>query len=198
MPKVVDAAEQRAQIRAAARRVFARQGGTGSSLARVAKEAGVSRSSLYHYYEDKAALVRDLARELLEEEEGLFRVALLSEGSVVERIERLADRVVERFSEWSQVGGALLQIWLEDQRRVRKLLRGLRADLTEILHRGQELGEIDPSLSAEATATLLIGMIDGLIIQAFLDSRALPGEPEMRDTLVAFLERVLRGGKGAG
>lgn len=192
MPKIVDASEQRAQIRSAARRVYSRRGPSGLGLAKVAKEAGISRSNLYHYYEDKAALLQDLARELLEEEEALFRQALLSDGNVVERIERLADRIVERFSEWARVGGALLRIWLEDQRRVRRLFRDLRRDLAEVLRQGQALGEIDDRIPAEATATLLIGMIDGLVIQVFLDAGALPPPDQMRDALIGVFERVLR------
>ena len=76
MPKVVDAAEQRSRIREAARQVFARRGVAGTGLVHVAKAARISRSNLYHYYPDKAAPFRDLAQELLDEEEALFRAAL--------------------------------------------------------------------------------------------------------------------------
>ena len=69
MPKVVDTAVQRREIRRAARRVFARRGVASTGLTHVAEAAGMGRSSLYHYYADKASLVRDLTRELLAEEE---------------------------------------------------------------------------------------------------------------------------------
>ncbi|TDJ05786.1 MAG: TetR/AcrR family transcriptional regulator [Deltaproteobacteria bacterium] len=75
MPKIVAAAAQRRQIRLAARRVFARRGVARTGLAQVAERAGMGRSTLYHYYPDKAALVRDLARDLLQEEAELFNAA---------------------------------------------------------------------------------------------------------------------------
>jgi len=192
VPKVVDASRQRARIRAAARRVFSRRGIAGVGLTHVAREAGISRANLYHYYVDKAALVQDLARELLEDEEALFGEMLLASGSVVEQIEALVDRIVERFSTWSRVGGVLLQVWLADQKRVRELLRELRSLLSQRLRAAQQSGEIDPELSPEATATLLIGAIDGLILQVFLDPQALPSEPEMRRSLLQLLEKLLR------
>ncbi|MFQ5697125.1 MAG: TetR/AcrR family transcriptional regulator [Myxococcota bacterium] len=192
MPRIVDATRQRARIRAAARRVFSRRGIAGVGLTHVAREAGVSRANLYHYYVDKAELVRDLAQELLAEEEALFREALESPGSVVERIEGLVDRIVERFATWSRVGGLLLQVWMAEQRHVRTLLRALRSVLAQLLREAQEAGEVDRALSAEAIATLLIGMIDGLILQVFLDPRALPSEREMRRSLLQLLGKILR------
>ena len=193
MPKIVDAAEQRARIRGAARRVFSRRGLAGVGLAHVAREAGVSRSNLYHYYEDKAALVRDLASELLEEEEALFREALLEPGAggTLERIELLSARIVERFATWAEVGGALLEIFVEERQRVRTLLRGLRADLGEILRQGQQAGEIDAALDPAATAMLLVGVIDGLLLQVFLDPKAIPASEAVNRALVDLLHRAL-------
>ena len=69
MPKLVDRVEQRREIRRAARHVFARRGVAGTGLTHVAEAAGMGRSSLYHYYPDKAALMRDLLREVMTEED---------------------------------------------------------------------------------------------------------------------------------
>ena len=92
MPKLVDARVQRAEIRDAARRVFSRRGVAGTGLAHVAAAAGMGRSSLYHYYPDKASLLRDLVRDLLREEEAIFLDALRGAGAPLERIERLVER----------------------------------------------------------------------------------------------------------
>ena len=75
MPKLVDSVEQRREIRSAARRVFARRGVAGTGLTHVAQAAGMGRSSLYHYYPDKAALMRDLLCEVMGEEESFFAAA---------------------------------------------------------------------------------------------------------------------------
>lgn len=64
MPKIVDRELQRQDIRRAARRAFARRGVETVGLVHVARTAGIGRASIYHYYQDKAALVRDLVSRL--------------------------------------------------------------------------------------------------------------------------------------
>ncbi len=48
--------ERRATILAGAATVFARDGYEGASMSRIAREAGVSKGTLYNYFKDKAAL----------------------------------------------------------------------------------------------------------------------------------------------
>ncbi len=192
MPKIVDADEQRARIRDAARIVFARRGVGGAGLAQVAARAGISRTGVYHYYADKDALVRDLGRELLAEEERLFEAALLAPGGVEERIERLADGVLGRFVAWAHYGRPLLEIWAQETRRLRPLFRRLREALAALIEEGQRQGEIAPALPPRETAALLVGVIDGLMLQVFIDPAGVPASRVMRDALVATLSRILR------
>jgi len=192
MPKVVDAAEQRARIRAAARTVFARRGVAGTGLARIAAEAGISRTGVYHYYPDKETLVRDLAGELLDEEERFFEEALRAAGGVGDRIRRLADGVVERFSAWSHYGRPLLEVWSQEARRLRPLLRRLRETLAALIREGQRAGEIDRSLPPDETAALLVALIDGLMLQVFVDPQGVPPTRRMREALAASLHSMLR------
>lgn len=192
MPKVVDAEKQRALIRGAARTVFGRRGVAGTGLAQVAVEAGISRTGLYHYYADKTALVRDLARELLEEEERLFVAALEAPASVAERIERLADSVLERFVAWADFGRPLLEIWARDGRRMRPVLRRLRATLATLIAEGQRRGEIARTLAPAETATLLVGLVDGLMLQVFIDPAGVPPSKAIRSSLAEALQKILQ------
>jgi AcrR family transcriptional regulator len=191
MPKIVDAGEQRARIRQAARAVFARRGLKGTGLAHVAAEVGMSRAGMYHYYADKHALVRDLGRELLAEEERLFAEALSASGTVVERIERLAGAVVERFAAWADVGRVLLEVWATDAQRLRPLLRRLRSNLATLIRDGQRRGEIDATLAPLETAAVLIGAIDGLMLQVLIDPQQVPPTAAVRRALAAALHRIL-------
>lgn len=191
MPKVVDAAEQRARIRAAARVVFSRRGVAGAGLAQIAQEAGISRTGVYHYYSDKEAVVRDLAQELLDEEERLFEQALEAAGNVEERIQRLADGVLERFAAWSHYGRPLLEIWAQESRRLRPLLRRLRETLATLIRNAQRVGEVDRALSPDETAALLVALIDGLMLQVFVDPSGVPASRKMRDALAKALRSIL-------
>jgi AcrR family transcriptional regulator len=192
VPKIVDADEQRALIREAARAVFARRGVGGTGLARIAAEAGISRTGVYHYYPDKETLVRDLARELLADEERFFEEALRAPGHIEARITRLADGVLERFAAWAEYGRPLLEIWAQEARRLRPLLERLREALAALIVEGQRSGEIARELAPQETAALLIALIDGLMLQVFIDPARVPPSRALRAALVATLRRILQ------
>ena len=191
MPKIVDVAEQRARIRDAALSAFARRGVAATGLAQIASQAGISRTGLYHYYPDKDALVRDLARDLLAEEERLFAQALRIPGPADERVERLADGVLEKFASWAHYGRPLLEIWARETQRLRPLLRRLRETLAALIEQGQAAGEIARHLPPVETAALLIGLIDGLMIQVFIDPESVRSSRAMREALVTALRGIL-------
>ena len=173
MPKQVDAGAQRSEIRKAARRVFGRSGVQGTGLTHVALEAGMGRSSLYHYYPDKDALLADLLTETLESERALFRTCLRGDGSTLERLHRLLDASVALLDDWAAVGRMLLDLRLRDATRFGRYFAEIRQELARALEDGQARGEVDPTLDPTAAAATLIGAIDGLLLQHFLDPQAL-------------------------
>jgi AcrR family transcriptional regulator len=191
VPKIVDEEEQRGRIRAAARSVFSRRGLATTGLAHVAAAAGMRRSTLYHYYPDKAALVRDLADDVLGQEEAVFRAALEAEGGALERIVRLADEVIRLFELRVALGRILLELWASEPRRIRPMLRRVREALAELIRIGQQQGEIAAELDPDATAVLLVALMDGLLIQVFIDPKAVRTDARLRRPLARTVRRVL-------
>lgn len=190
MPKQVDAAAQRREIRRAARRVFARRGVPGTGLAHVARAAGMGRSSLYHYYPDKQALVRDLIADTLAGERALFRACLRGEGGVLERIGRLMDGCVALFDEWASLGRLFIDLRLRDAVGFRRFFREIRDEFASVLREGQRSGEVAADVDPLLAGATLIGAIDGLLFQHFLDSKAF--EPEaLRRELRRIAKRVI-------
>ena len=192
MPKIVDAAAQRRQIRRAARRVFARRGVARTGLAHVAKRAGMGRSTLYHYYPDKAALVRDLARDLLREEAGLFAGALHKDGSPLARIERLIEQLTGLFGAWAALGRLVYDLRTLDAGRFRAFFRRARRDLARLILEGQRRGEIDRALEPELTAAGLIGLIDGVLLQQFVEPAAFDDPNAMARALTRSVHKMLQ------
>jgi TetR/AcrR family fatty acid metabolism transcriptional regulator len=182
----VDAEAQRGEIRRAARRVFARRGVRGTGLAHVARAAGMGRSSLYHYYPDKDALLRDLVAETLAEERALFARCLHGEVPVPERLERLVDACVALFDAWAALGRLFLDLRTGDARRFRRFFREVRDEVAGVLREGQARGEVAAEVDPFHAGATLIGAIDGLLIQHFLDREAL--DP---DALRAELRRLV-------
>ncbi len=188
MPKLVDAAAQRSEIRHAARRVFARRGVRATGLAHVADAAGLARSSLYHYYPDKKALIRDLARELLADEERLFARAAQAPGAPLDRVAELAGTATRLFDEWAALGRVVFDLRMLESPRFRSYFRRIREHLAAVVGAGQASGEIDATLDPELAAAAVIGLIDGLLLQHFAD----PHVFEDREALAAQVERLVR------
>lgn len=173
MPKQVDATALRRDIRGAARRVFARQGVQGTGLGHVAREAGMGRSSLYHYYPDKDALLGDLLAETLRDEVALFRASLCGEGDTEQRLHRLMDSCVAMLDEWAAAFRMMHDFRLRDASRFAGYFREIREELAACLRQGQQVGEVTAALDPKSAAATLIGAIDGLLLQHFLDPKAL-------------------------
>ena len=193
MPKIVDVPEQRRHIRRAARQVFARRDAQNTGLTHVAKVAGIGRATLYHYYPDKASLLRDLARELLVEEERSFRNALRGEGSPLDRIVSLAAGLTDALEQWSAVGQMLLHLWFRDPKRSRPFFRRIRQNLALLVAEGQARGEIAPQLDVEVSAGMVIGLIDGILLQHFIDPAAFERRHgALRTAMADGVRRMLR------
>ncbi len=190
MPKQVDAQAQRGEIRRAARRVFARKGVRGTGLEHVARAAGMGRSSLYHYYPDKDALLRDLVAETLAEERALFRACLRAEAPVLERVERLVEGCVGLFETWASLGRLFLDLRLRDGRGFRRFFREVREEFAEVLREGQARGEVAAEVDPFLAGATLIGAIDGLLIQHFIDGEAFDPQA-LRDELLRVARRAL-------
>jgi len=191
MPKRVDVGAQREAIRRAARRVFGRHGVAGTGLAHVAEAAGMGRSSLYHYYPDKDALLRDLVAQLLDEEEALFRSVLRSQGPPLQRIERLLQALVASFDEWAASGRLLLDLRLRDARRFAPFFRRVRGELAAVIAEAQGRGEVDATLDAELAAATWIGTVDGLLLQHVVDARAFSDRDALAAALAALARKAL-------
>jgi AcrR family transcriptional regulator len=191
MPKLVDSAAQRREILQAARGVFARRGVEGTGLAHVADAAGMGRSSLYHYFHSKQALVRALIREQMELEEALFKAALEREGSPLERIAALAAGLVEIFEAWRAMAGLTLDLWSRHAKRFRPFFRSLREILGTLIEAGQRAGEIDPALDSEFAAAGIIATIDGLLLQYVVEPAAFSDRARLTRTLVTSVQKQL-------
>lgn len=191
MPKLVDHDSARTEIRQAARRVFAERGIAGTGLTHVAREAGMGRASLYHYYPDKNALVAAVAEEMLAQEAELFMRAALDDGSPLDRIVEVAATVTELFEQWGADGKVLLQLWASDLDRFKPILAAIRDDLIVLIKEGRAADEIADDVDPGAAAALIVGMIDGLLLQYFLEPDAFRCKKTLGEQIRLAVRKVL-------
>ena len=158
-------AERRREILEAARRCFARDGFRGASISEICAEAQISPGHLYHYFENKEAIVTAMTEAAISNAD--IQLELLSPSDdpialVVSRVRsgRAKQRDATHFLLFDMLAEAghnpVIAKLLRDHNRA------LRSRLAALLRRGQENGQIDRSLDPDLAASVLISALDGV------------------------------------
>ncbi len=105
--------DTRAKILEIAEREFAESGFAGAHLQRIAEQVGVQKTALYYYFASKEALYVAVLRDMLEEFDRVVAGALDSEGTPVERLERLLDAVNALLAERRNYAQILMRILMD-------------------------------------------------------------------------------------
>jgi len=178
MPKIVDADQRRLELAEAAARVIARSGVDAASMREIAAEAGWTTGTLVHYFANKHELLDFTLRASIER-----RSALRSERSDLSPIAALHatltyalptndDTRVHWIVTVALAGAAASDAGLAATQRdayrdYRNYLMGLLAEVP---------GVDDPRVEAER----LIGLVDGIALQALFDPASWPTDRQLR------------------
>jgi AcrR family transcriptional regulator len=200
MPRVSEAhlAARREQILDAAARCFLRNGFHQTSMQDVIKEAGLSVGAFYRYFNSKAELIRAIAEEKV--------------GSIITTLEQLLaqdpppplpvafaellDQVDHNLGAEGPVRIAV-QVWGEAAHDptfaelVGTIYGRIRTRATALAERMRDAGEIAPDADPAAVAAVIMGLVQGYIIQHVLAGRV------ERETYLAGIS-ALTGRYGAG
>ena len=154
--------QQRQNILAAARTVFARKG-RAATMADIAAQAGISQGLAYRYFTGKEHLLAEVVGEA--QQSAHFERFLSRSGSPIERLTALVKYVLDDEGDLALSGfsglandGKGSQEWREWRRRRR---RALHAIVRQLIIEGQRVGEIVPGHPDRLT-TLLRATLDGL------------------------------------
>jgi len=171
---------RRAQILEAALRCFSEKGYHEATMDDLAREAGLSKGSLYWHFKSKAQVFAGLLAaytlelfQAWEREADAFRAgggAGGGDGSVIALLGRIGELSLEHIAGQA----ALLRAWAEFvvHREVQDLFaeiyRVSRRELCTWIRRGIESGEIR-DLEPESLAAALTAGMEGLLLQALVD-----------------------------
>jgi AcrR family transcriptional regulator len=171
----------RAQLLAAASRVFARSGYHGASMSEIAAEAGFSKGALYWNFASK----EDLFFALLDELDGQLRALIATASSTPAEQERtgelsrglsavLADArdVVLLFHEYSALAVRDPKVAARYAERNARL----REEIAVAARLRHETVGVPLAIPAEDLATALIALVDGLSIQQLTEPDVVPEE----------------------
>ena len=174
-------ATSREQLLTAAARVFARAGYHGASMSEIAAEAGFSKGALYWSFASK----EELFFALLDELDGQLRALIAATASIPKEQERTGELsrglsalltdardVVLLFHEYSALAVRDPKV---AARYVERNAR-LREEIAAAVRLRHDTIGVPLTMPAEALATALIALVDGLSIQQLTEPDAVPEE----------------------
>ena len=174
------------KILAAARRLFAQQGYTATSMRQVAETAGIGKATIYHHFPNKQAIVmallgNNLARmaEALErvraESDPRRRIQVATLGSVDFLFETADIMQIAR----REIPGARDQM----QNRFASFFQEYMALLSESIRLGTQQG-IFRAVDPVASARVLMTMIQGTFAMAYLINERAPSPEQAAAALL--------------
>jgi AcrR family transcriptional regulator len=166
---------QRAKIIESARRVFARKG-LDATITDIANEAQISLGLAYRYFADKEALLSELVKQTIPQNDNGFQKLREMSGKPLERLTTLISSILgsrgqdEALEAHQLIQHALEADMLSDE--VRELLskryHSLLATIRQLIVEGQATGEIAPG-DPDQLVTVLSACLDGLTRWALRD-----------------------------
>lgn len=184
------AEQRRAQLLGAAADCFRREGFHGASIARISQAAGMSPGHIYHYFENKEAIIAAIVEQQVVQVLDLTAAMRAAPDVREAMLARVADAVAEHGD--PDTAALRLEIAAEAARNpsvgriVQDADRRMRAGLCATLRQVREgLGHRDTDAGLAALVELVAGMFEGLQIRV-------ARHPELeRSGLVDVLRRTL-------
>jgi AcrR family transcriptional regulator len=178
---------RRGQILDAALRCFAREGFHRTTMADIAREAGLSVGASYRYFESKDEVIEAITDERHTREASLMAAGI--DGDAAESLRELARGYFGMLLQPGDLERRRLgvQVWAEALRNPRihdLVLRGVREPmtaLTQLLRDARTREQLPEELDPEIGARMIVALFQGFVLQQAWDESA---DPE------AYLEGV--------
>ena len=176
--------ETRQNIIRTALRVFLAEGYAGASLKEVAREAGVTKGAIYHYFESKEELFAEAVsfltqgmREWSAERFGSLGTAKEALAAILGSARPMADAFGELAGEdRSTHAHSFVSVLLDAargseavRRRMSAVYAETRGNLERLLTDAQERGEIRGDIDPAALALEINAFMEGILLLACLD-----------------------------
>ena len=171
---------------------FARFGYQGTSIDRIARDAGVTKGAIYYHFRDK----EELLFETLKDRIGGFEKQVLADVTPADDALANLRHVVDACFFHATVSNHrrfIITLMVEAldtnprlSREFQRVLRRMRAFVASIVRRGQGFGSIRPDVAPEMAAAVIAGGIIGAEVQHYQD----PAEIDLRATLDTLLEQL--------
>jgi len=190
-PKADVTEARRGQIIRAARACFSRKGYHRTTMDDIVRESGLSKGSIYWYFEGKKALFLAVLDEWLEQLDRSLSELVETSLPVGEKLRQVAQVLVTVADTSRDMVPILLDFWAETPhdpqitQRLAEVYAEYRRLVRFIVQMGITSGELR-SLDVDQVATILCGIYSGLLLQWILEPETVPWSA-VADTLVELL-----------
>src|SRR4051794_34765611 len=164
-------ATTRDRILAAAAEVFAERGYEGAAVSDIARRAGFTTGAIYGRFRDKAELLLEVVRGVLESQQEaavMAASATTGEGGVSSRFAALVGEFVDANREASRALVLEAHVAARRDETVGALLRDFQSErlsaLRELVADAQKKGEVADGLDPTTVATLFLAIPLGIVL----------------------------------
>ncbi len=191
--------ERRAQILQAAAIVFARSGVNGARMDDIVAESGLSKGTLYWYFDSKQDLAIALVDEIVGAQYQQLQTLLESPGTVAERLGIFLDTYASLMADQPMLGRLGIEFYAMSGHvsRIREYITRYYDEyigvLTQLLQQGQERGEFVVE-NPQSLALNLACLIEGLTLLWAVDSNRVDLATQFRDALTTLTRGLLSRG----
>ena len=171
---------------------FARLGYQGTTIDRIARDAGVTKGAVYYHFRDKEQLLFDAVKDHVGEFERQVLAEVTPELDAMAALRRVFD-VCFFHATVSNHRRFIITLMVEAldtnpamSIEFRNILRRMRVFLADVVRRGQQRGALREDVSAEAAAAAIAGGIMGAEIQHYQDRE----QVDLRAILDTLVEQL--------
>lgn len=187
--------DRRQEILTAAEKVFDAHGYAAATMDAVAGEAGVSKGTLYNYFDGKAAMFDELLALHVGPIDAEVARMVAQKRPAAERLRNLLDFWFTRVQDFRQIGRLVLEVFAmaareqdnpQITRRLREMYDCCRGRVDQLLAEGVRNGEFRADLDTHTSASLILAIPDGILIQSILGM-----DVDVNETLLDAMKRSI-------
>ncbi|MFA6134825.1 MAG: TetR/AcrR family transcriptional regulator [Phycisphaerae bacterium] len=169
--------ERRSGILAAAQRVFEAHGYAATTMEAVAVESGISKGSIYNYFNSKQELFYQLLTDAVAAGQADSQAVLERDIPAQAKIDLMLDQWYQQLGYHLRISRLVLEYWATAAREhqgqladsFKQMYRYWREQFCQIISKGIDGGEFSGDYDLTVAASLILAMLDGIMVQSMLD-----------------------------
>lgn len=196
---IVNKTKKKEEIILAALKVFSEKGLSNSTIKEIAERAGIGKGTIYEYFTDKSEIIHsaffyfqkffevDMGIILLSKENGAIKLRNLMR-SILSIIKSENNNYLDlMFDFWAEgIKGHEKGVMLAEMNKFYKSYRKLFED---VLREGIKDGSIRKDIDPFETSSIIIGTLDGVMVQWILDKKVI----DLKNIEKNLLNLILKG-----